>query len=61
MFNILPISDSELRLNVLPVNVDDPSLDVKLSAAFILDLAIGADVLDSDVVAAIGAQLAVPS
>ena len=53
-------NDRELRLNILPVNVSDPSLDVKLSTALFLDLTIGADLHDSDVVAEIGAQLVIP-
>ena len=53
-------NDKELNFTILPMNVSDPSLDVKVSAALILDLAIGADLHDSEVIAEIGAQLAIP-
>jgi hypothetical protein len=53
-------NDKKLNFNILPVNVSDPSLDIRLSAALILDLAIGAELHDSDVVAEIGAGLTIP-
>jgi hypothetical protein len=53
-------NDKGFTLNLLPVNVSEPGLDVKISTGLVLELAIGANMLHNDIAADMGARLAIP-
>lgn len=51
---------TDLNFNLLPVNISEPDLDVVITAALVLELAIGAKLADSEIMATAGAAVRIP-
>lgn len=53
-------NEKQLNFKLLPVTISEPNLDVLITAALILDIAIGAQMLHNDLTANAGASIQIP-